>query len=29
MAGGSNPDRMALRSLCVAMFNLNEFVYVD
>jgi hypothetical protein len=29
MAGGPRPEQAALCSFCVALFNLNEFVYVD
>jgi hypothetical protein len=29
LAGGTRAEEVALRNFCVAMFNLNEFVYVD
>jgi hypothetical protein len=29
LAGGPTADSVALRNFCVAIFNLNEFVYVD
>lgn len=28
-ADPDRPDRQAMRSLCLVLFNLNEFVYVD